>query len=134
MCAMHRGRCSVTVTAMSDRAHQQQRRRDAEREAERIRNLLRRHGGRDYDAFREEQHYEGGFVVEAGRNGAPHSVGGFHEDPFREWPPKMRQHAETLTAHGYQVTVLEYFDGEILEVIPPAPRPRGEWLRRLFRR
>jgi hypothetical protein len=48
---------------MSDKAHQQQQ-RDAEREAERIRNLLRRHGGRDYDAFREEEHYEGGFVVQ----------------------------------------------------------------------
>jgi hypothetical protein len=117
---------------MSDRVRQQED-RDAEREAERIRTLLRRHGGRDYDALREQEHYEGGFVVEPRRNGAPPHVGGFHEDPFRVWPEKMRQHAETLTAHGYQVKVLEYFDGEILEVTPPAPRPRGEWLRRLFR-
>jgi hypothetical protein len=117
---------------MSDTAHHQ-RQRDAEREAERIRSLLRQNGGREYDPSREDEHYEGGFVVEVGRSGRPHSVGGFHIDPFRVWPPKMRQHAETLTAHGYQVKVLEYFDGEILEVTPPAPRPRGAWLRRLFR-
>jgi hypothetical protein len=50
---------------MSERVRQQEE-RDAEREAERIRTLLRRHGGRDYDAFREQEHYEGGFVIEPG--------------------------------------------------------------------
>ena len=102
------------MTAVSDTAHQEQQ-RTAAREAERIRSLLRQHGGRDYDSSREDEHYEGGFEVEVGRNGRPHHVGGFHIDPFRMWPPKMRQHAETLTAHGYQVKVLEYFDGEILD-------------------
>lgn len=116
---------------MSDKAHQQQ--RDAAREAERIRNLLRQHGGRAYDRSREEEHYEGGFEIEVGKNGGPHHVGGFRTDPFRVWPQKMRQHAETLTAHGYQVKVRENFDGQILEVTPPAPKPRGAWLRRLFR-
>jgi hypothetical protein len=52
---------------------------------------------------------------------------------LRVWPKKMRQHAETLTAHGYRVEVREYFDGEILEVTPPALRARGAWLRRIFR-
>jgi hypothetical protein len=119
---------------MSDTADQQRQRRDAEREAERIRSLLRRHGGRDYDPSREEDAYEGGFAVQVGKRGGPHIVGGFHIDPFRVWPPKMRQHVETLTAYGYQVQVRPYYDeGEILEVTPPAPRPRGAWLRRLFR-
>lgn len=120
------------MTAMSDAAHQQ-RGRDAEREAERIRRLLRQRGGREYDPSREEEHYGGGFLVEAGKGGGRYFVGGFHIDPFRVWPEKMRQHAKTLTAHGYQVEVREYFDGEILEVTPPAPRPLGAWLRRLFR-
>ena len=117
---------------MTDTADQQ-RQRDPERDAERIRSLLRRHGGRDYNARREDQHYEGGFLVQAGTNGGPHYVGGFHIDPLRVWPPKMRQHAETLTARGYQVAVREHFDGEILEVRPPAARPRGAWRRKLFR-
>jgi hypothetical protein len=43
----------------------------------------------------------------------------------------MRQHAETLTAHGYQVKVREYHDGEILEVTPPPPRLRRAWWRSL---
>ncbi|MFE9187773.1 hypothetical protein ACFYMB_31075 [Micromonospora haikouensis] len=117
---------------MSETARQR-RQRDAGREAERIRSLLRQHGGREYDSSREEEYYEGGFEVEAGESGGPHRVGGFHVDPFRVWPQEMRQHAEALTAHGYQVEVREYFDGEILEVTPPAPQPRGAWLRRLFR-
>ncbi|MDG4751592.1 hypothetical protein O7630_11625 [Micromonospora sp. WMMD718] len=116
---------------MSDMAGRQ-RQREAEREAERIRRLLLQHGGREYDPRREEEHYEGGFTVEVGRNGGPHHVGGFYDDPLRVWPPKMRQHADTLAAHGYQVKVREYFDGEILEVTAPAPRPRGAWLRGLF--
>jgi len=91
--------------------------------------LLRQHGGHENDPSREEEHYEGGFQVEAGESGGPHHVGGFHVDPFRVWPQKMRQHAETLTTHGYQVEVREYFDGEILEVTPPAPQPRVAWLR-----
>jgi hypothetical protein len=40
---------------MNDTADQQQRQRDAEREAERIRSLLRLHGGREYDPSREEK-------------------------------------------------------------------------------
>jgi hypothetical protein len=49
------------------------------------------------------------------------------------WPPKMRQHAETLTAHGYYVKVRDHYgEGEVLEVTPPAPQPRAAWLRRLF--
>lgn len=119
---------------MGDPARQQRQRRDAQQEAERIRSLLRQQGGREYDPSREEDHYEGGFEIQVGKSGGPHDVGGFHIDPFRVWPPKMRQHAATLTAHGYQVEVREYFDGEILEVTPPAPQPRGAWLRRLFRR
>lgn len=118
---------------MGDTADQQRQRRDAERQAERIRSLLRRHGGRDYDPSREEDEYEGGFEVEASRNGGPHHVGGFHIDPFGVWPPKMRRHAQTLIAYGYQVKVRQHFDGEILEVTPPVPQPRGAWLRRLFR-
>lgn len=118
---------------MSDEARQQQK-QEAVREAERIRRLLRQHGGRDYEPRREEEHYEGGFQVEVGKNGGPHHVGGFHYDPFRVWPSKMRQHAETLTAHGYQVEIREYWDGEILAVTAPAPRPHGEWLRRLLRK
>lgn len=118
---------------MSDRARQQ-RQRDAAREAERIRILLRQRGGRDYDPQREDEHYEGGFEVSVGTDGGPHLVGGFHIDAFRMWPPKMRQHAETLTAHGYQVKVVNHYDdGEILEVTPPAPQPLGAWLRSLFR-
>jgi len=120
---------------MSDKAQQQQRRQReaAYREAERIRILLRQNGGRDYDSQREDDHYEGGFKVSVGEGGRPHLVGGFHYDPFRVWPPLMRQHAETLTAHGYQVKVVSHYDdGEILEVTPPPPRPRGAWLRRLF--
>lgn len=35
---------------------------------------------------REEEHYEGGFTVEVGRNGGPHHVGGFYDDPLRVWP------------------------------------------------
>ncbi|WP_146758813.1 hypothetical protein [Micromonospora noduli] len=49
---------------MSD-TDRQRRRRDAEREAERIRILLRRNGGREYDPSREEEHYEGGFQAAA---------------------------------------------------------------------
>lgn len=118
---------------MNETADQQRQRRDAHREADRIRILLLRSGAREYDPSREEDHYEGGFQIEVRRPGRPHLVGGFIIDPFRMWPRKMRQHAETLTAHGYQVKVVEHYDGEILEVTPPAPRPRGAWLRRLFR-
>lgn len=117
---------------MSDTANRRQQ-QDAEKEAERIRKLLRKHGGHDYDPGREEDDYQGGFTVAVGKNGDPHHVGGFHIDPFRVWPPKMRQHAETLTAHGYRVEVIDYYDGQILEVTPPAPRPRAAWLRALFR-
>lgn len=117
---------------MSDSADQKQRRKAA-LEAERIRQLLRRHGGREYDASREDDHNEGGFEIEVARNGRPHLVGGFHVDPFRVWPAKMRQHAKTLTDHGYEVTVVSHYDeGEILEVRRPAPPPRGRWLRALF--
>ncbi|HET6294440.1 MAG TPA: hypothetical protein VFG33_13740 [Kribbella sp.] len=123
---------SATVTAVNDTANQQRERRDAQREADRIRNLLQQHGGREYDPSLEDEHYEGGFEIHVGKRGGPHTVGGFIIDPFRVWPPKMRQHAETLTAHGYHVTVREYFDGEILEVTPPARQPRAAWLRRLF--
>ncbi len=50
-------------------------------------------------------------------------MGGFIIDPFRIWPPKMRQHAETLTAHGYRVKVREHFDGEVLEGGEHQPGP-----------
>ncbi|WP_189172308.1 hypothetical protein [Pilimelia anulata] len=115
---------------MSDTARRQEQ-RDAHREAEQIRSLLRQHGGREYDPDREDDDYEGGFEVSVGKRGGPHLVGGFRIDPFRVWPPKMRQHAETLTARGYRVEVVKHYDdGEILEVTPPPPRPRWTWLRR----
>lgn len=120
------------MASISDKAQQQA--RDVAREAEQIRRLLRQHGGYDYDPRSEEDRYEGGFEVESAKNGGSHHVGGFHIDPFGIWPPKMRQHAETLTAHGYHVKVLEYFDGHILEVTPPPRRSRGQWIRGLFRK
>lgn len=118
---------------MSDKVRQKKQ-RAAQLEADRIRLLLRRHGGRDYDAFHEDEHYEGGFEIQVAKDGGPHYVGGFHYDPFRVWPPLMRQHAKTLTEHGYQVKVVSHYDdGEILEVRAPAKPPRGGWLRALFR-
>jgi hypothetical protein len=116
---------------MNNPDHQQQ--RDAEREAQRIRSLLRQHGGREYDPSREDDHYEGGFEISVGKPGGPHHIGGFRIDPFRVWPEKMRQYAATLAEHGYKVEVSPYIDGDILAVTPPASRPRKpSWLRRLF--
>lgn len=119
---------------MSDTAHEKDKRRAAY-EAERIRMVLRRAGARDYNPSIEDDHYQGGFAVEAHKPGGPHSVGGFHIDPFGVWPPKMREHAKTLRDHGYQVEVQDHYDGEILHVTPPPPpEPFGAWLRSLFGR
>nr|WP_243706358.1 transposase [Micromonospora sp. KC721] len=85
--------------AMSDTAHQQ-RQRDAEREAERIRSLLRQHGGHEYDPSREEDTTKAASRSQSGK-WRPSSRWRFPveeifaavaDDPFDEWvqrPPEI---------------------------------------------
>jgi hypothetical protein len=112
-----------------------------DREAAEITRLLIQSGGHEELNHADPRDPTAFEVIPATSDEAPHHVGGFIIDGFGQWPPVMRKHAETLTARGYRVKVLPYYDSEILEVWPPPKpdqgarvRPAANFLRKAWRR